>query len=147
MESLLTCLAKGFCYQAEFKSKPVEISFGLRETTDSPQRVEIMATTPPDFDLVRLARPGNELNEVETGTFSFKEASVHIDAIDQIPPTFGRSSIRDGSRRATVFSNVCCSHDYPCGNNDWLHHCETRTQFIVLLKALKRNKTRISRQT
>lgn len=31
LEAFLTSLAKGFGYQGEFKSTPVEISFGLRE--------------------------------------------------------------------------------------------------------------------
>ena len=51
IESLLTSLAKGFGYQGEFKSTPVEISFSLRETTDSPQRVEVTDTTHPGKSL------------------------------------------------------------------------------------------------
>ena len=44
LESFLTSLAKSFGYQGEFNSSPVEIRFGLRETPDSQERVEVMAT-------------------------------------------------------------------------------------------------------
>lgn len=39
-------MAKGFGYLREFKFTLVEISFGVRETTVSPQRVEVTDTAP-----------------------------------------------------------------------------------------------------
>ena len=90
LESFLTSLAKGFGYQGEFKSTPVEIRFGLRETPDSQQRVEVMPTAPPDMDLDKLARLGDVLNKIKAGTLSIKDADPRIDAIDQIPPPWGK---------------------------------------------------------
>ncbi|ULQ51162.1 threonine/serine exporter family protein [Flavihumibacter fluvii] len=90
LASFLTSLAKGFGYQGEFKSTPVEISFGLRETPDAQQRVEVMATPPPDIDLDKLARLGDVLNEIKAGTLSLKDANSRIDAIEQIPPPWGK---------------------------------------------------------
>ncbi|MCA6078962.1 threonine/serine exporter family protein [Fulvivirga sedimenti] len=90
LEVFLTSLAKGFGYQGEFKSTPVEIRFGLRETPDSQQRVEVMATPPPDFDLDKLARLGDVLKEIKAGTLSVNDADHRIDAIDQIPPPWGK---------------------------------------------------------
>jgi uncharacterized membrane protein YjjP (DUF1212 family) len=90
LESFLTSLAKGFGYQGEFKSNPVEIRFGLRETPDSQQRVELMPTAPPDMDLDKLARLGDVLNKIKAGTLSINDADPLIDAIDQIPPPWGK---------------------------------------------------------
>ena len=90
LESFLTGLAKGFGYQGEFKSTPVEIRFGLRETPDSQQRVEVMPTPPPDMDLDKLARLGDVLNKIKAGTLSINDADLQIDAIDQIPPPWGK---------------------------------------------------------
>jgi uncharacterized membrane protein YjjP (DUF1212 family) len=90
LESFLTSLAKGFGYQGEFKSTPVEIRFGLRETPDAQERVEVMATPPPDIDLDKLARLGDVLNEIKAGNLSINDAEAHIDAIDQIPPPWGK---------------------------------------------------------
>ena len=77
-------------YQGVFKSTPVEIMFGLRETSDSPQRVEVMATPPPTIDLDKLARLGELLNEIKEGSLSIPDAYARIDAIDQIPPPWGK---------------------------------------------------------
>jgi uncharacterized membrane protein YjjP (DUF1212 family) len=90
LESFLTSLAKGFDYQGEFKSTPVEISFGLRETPDAQQRVEVITTPPPDIDLDKLARLGDVLNEIKAGTLAISDADERIDAIDRIPPPWGK---------------------------------------------------------
>jgi len=90
LESFLTSLARGFGFQGEFKSTPVEIRFGLREAPDSQERVEVMVTPPPDIDLDKLARLGDVLNEIKAGTLSLNDANSHIDAIDQIPPPWGK---------------------------------------------------------
>jgi uncharacterized membrane protein YjjP (DUF1212 family) len=90
LESFLTGLAEEFGYQGEFNSTPLEISFGLRETPDSQQRVEVMPTAPPDMDLDKLARLGDVLNKIKAGTLSIKDADPLIDAIDEIPPPWGK---------------------------------------------------------
>ena len=90
LESFLSSLSKRMGYQGVFKSTPSVIMFAMRETPDSFQQVEIVATDPPGIDLDKLARLGDLLNEAETGTLSFKEAYVRIDAIDQIPPPWGK---------------------------------------------------------
>ncbi len=90
LESFLTSLAKEFGYQGEFKSTPVEIRFGLRETPDSQERVEVMATPPPDIDFDKLARLGDVLSEIKEGTLSINDADPRIDAIDHIPPPWGK---------------------------------------------------------
>jgi uncharacterized membrane protein YjjP (DUF1212 family) len=90
LESFLASLAKGFGFQGEFKSTPVEISFSLRETPDAQERVEVMATPPPNIDLDKLARLGDVLNEINAGTLSLNDAAPRIDAIDQIPPPWGK---------------------------------------------------------
>ena len=49
-----------------------------------------MPTAPPDMDLDKLARLGDVLNEIKAGTLSIKDADPRIDAIDQIPPPWGK---------------------------------------------------------
>jgi uncharacterized membrane protein YjjP (DUF1212 family) len=90
LESFLVSLATGFGYQGEFKSTPVEIRFGLRETPDAQERVKVMATPPPDIDLDKLARLGDVLNEIKAGTLAISDANERIDAIDRIPPPWGK---------------------------------------------------------
>jgi uncharacterized membrane protein YjjP (DUF1212 family) len=90
LESFLSTLSNRMGYQGVFKATPVEIVFGLRETTDSPQRIEVMATPPPNIDLDKLARLGELLNEIKEGSLSIPDAYDHIDAIDQIPPPWGK---------------------------------------------------------
>jgi len=90
LETFLTSLAKEFGYQGEFKSTPVEIRFGLQETPDSKERVEVMATAPPAMDLDKLARLGDVLNNIKAGTLSINDADLQIDAIDHLPPPWGK---------------------------------------------------------
>jgi uncharacterized membrane protein YjjP (DUF1212 family) len=77
-------------YQGVFKSTPVEIVFALKENPDSLQRIEVMATPPPDIDLDKLARLGDVLNEIKAGTLAISDAKARIDAIDKIPPPWGK---------------------------------------------------------
>jgi uncharacterized membrane protein YjjP (DUF1212 family) len=90
LEYFLSSLSKRMGYQGVFKSTPVEIMFGLRETSDSPQRVEVMATPPPTIDLDKLARLGELLNEIKEGSLSVSDAYDRIDQIDQVPPPWGK---------------------------------------------------------
>jgi len=90
LEFLLKGLAQDFGYKGNFKSTPVEIRFGLQETPDAPKRVEVLATPPPNIDLDKLARLGDVLNEINAGTLSLNDAAPRIDAIDQIPPPWGK---------------------------------------------------------
>jgi uncharacterized membrane protein YjjP (DUF1212 family) len=90
LESFLSTLSNRMGYQGVFKATPVEIVFGLRETTDSPQRLEVMATPPPNIDLDKLARLGELLNEIKEGSLSIPDAYARIDAIDQVPPPWGK---------------------------------------------------------
>jgi len=90
LESFLTGLSKKMGYLGVFKSTPVEIVFALRETPDSIQRVEVMTTASPNIDLDKLARLGELLNEIDAGTVSISDAYARIDAIDQIPPPWGK---------------------------------------------------------
>ncbi|TDQ19026.1 uncharacterized membrane protein YjjP (DUF1212 family) [Algoriphagus boseongensis] len=90
LEFLLKGLAQDFGYKGNFKSTPVEIRFGLQETTDAPKRAEVLATPPSNIDLDKLARLGDVLNEINAGTLSLNDAAPRIDAIDQIPPPWGK---------------------------------------------------------
>jgi len=92
LEFLLKGLAQDFGYKGNFKSTPIEIRFGLRETPDAQERLEVMATLPPAIDLDKLARLGDVLNEINAGTLSLNDADPRIDAIDQIPPPWGKFS-------------------------------------------------------
>lgn len=90
LETFLTGLSKKMGYQGVFKSTPVEIVFALKESPDSLQRVELMAAPSPDIDLDKLARLGELLNEIDAGTLSISDAYARIDAIDQVPPPWGK---------------------------------------------------------
>ena len=90
LESFLVGLSKSFGYQGVFRSTPSEIVFALREGSDLPQRVEVIATPAPDVNLDKLARLGDLLNEYNGGTMSLTEASARIDMIEQVPPPWGR---------------------------------------------------------
>ena len=90
LESFLVHLSKSFGYRGVFRSNPSEIVFALRETPESPQRVEVIATSAPDVNLDKLARLGDLLKEYSTGTMSLKEAYARIDAIEQVQPPWGK---------------------------------------------------------
>jgi uncharacterized membrane protein YjjP (DUF1212 family) len=62
----------------------------LWENPDFPQRVEVIATSPPDVNLDKLARLGDLLNEYNAGTISLSEVDARIDANEQVPPPWGK---------------------------------------------------------
>jgi uncharacterized membrane protein YjjP (DUF1212 family) len=90
LESFLAGLSKKLGYPGVFRSTPSDIVFALREGPESPQRVEIIAMQAPGVDLDKLARVGDLLNELEAGTLSLADASTRLDAIDLVPPPWGR---------------------------------------------------------
>jgi len=90
LESFLKGLSNKMGYEGVFKSTPIELTLGLREGHDTPQRIEFIVTQPPDIDLDKLARLGELLNEIETGSLSLTEAYARIDAIDQVPVPWGK---------------------------------------------------------
>lgn len=85
LEMFLQRLSTRFGYQGAFRSTPSEMVFALRESRERPQRVEIMATPTPGMDLNKLARVGDLLDELESGTLPLAGASVRLDAIDRPP--------------------------------------------------------------
>ncbi len=90
LESFLAGLSKTLGYPGVFRSTPSDIVFALREGPESPQHVEIIAMQAPGVDLDKLARVGDLLNELEAGTLSLAETSASLDAIDLVPPPWGR---------------------------------------------------------
>ena len=74
LESFLAGLSKKLGYPGVFRSTPSDIVFAVREGPESPQRVEIIAMQAPGVDLDKLARVGDLLNELETGTLSLADA-------------------------------------------------------------------------
>ena len=90
LESFLVDLSKSFGYGGVFRSNPSEIVFALWETPESPQRVEVIATSAPDVNLDKLARLGDLLKEFGPDTMSLKEAYARIDAIEQVQPPWGK---------------------------------------------------------
>lgn len=90
LESFLVGLSKRLGYQGVFRSTPSDMVFALREGPESPQRIEVIATPAPNIQLDKLARLGDLLEEIEAGTLSLAEASARIDAIDRVPPPWGR---------------------------------------------------------
>ncbi len=90
LESFLVSLSKKLGYQGVFRSTPSNIVFTLRRDPESPQRVEVIATQAAGVDLDKLARVGDLLNELEAGTLSLADASTSLDAIDRVPPPWGR---------------------------------------------------------
>jgi len=90
VEYFLSGLADKLGYQGVFKSTPTEITFALRETPNAVQRIEIMPLPTPNTDLDKLARLGDLLKEIEQGNLSITDAYERIDAIDQVPPPWGK---------------------------------------------------------
>ena len=90
LELFLSDLSKKLGYQGIFKSTPVELTFALRESPDSPQRIEIMSVAAPDTALDKLARLGDLLSEIQAGNLTIADAEVRIDAIDEIPLPWGK---------------------------------------------------------
>ena len=89
LETFLSSLSTRLGYEGVFRSTPSDIVFALREDPGSPQRVEVIATPPPNVDLDKLARLGDLLNELGAGTVSLADASARLDAIAQAPPPWG----------------------------------------------------------
>jgi len=90
LEYFLSGLSDKLGYQGVFKSTPVEITFAMRETPKSVQRIEIMSLPTPNTDLDKLARLGDLLKEIDEGKVSIADAYEHIDAIGKIPPPWGK---------------------------------------------------------
>jgi len=90
VEYFLSNLADELGYQGVFKSTPTEITFALRETPNAVQRIDIMVLPAPNTDLDKLARLGDLLKEIEEGKVSIADAYERIDAIDQVPPPWGK---------------------------------------------------------
>ncbi len=90
VEYFLSGLADKLGYVGVFKSTPTEITFALRESPNSVQRIEIMALPAPNTDLDKLARLGDLLKEIEAGTLSIRDAYKRIDAIAKVPPPWGK---------------------------------------------------------
>ncbi len=90
LELFLVGLSKEFGYEGAFRSSPSEIVFGLREKADSPQRLELVKTPAPGVDLDKLARLGDLLNELKAGTIALADSPAQLDAIDKMPPPWGR---------------------------------------------------------
>jgi uncharacterized membrane protein YjjP (DUF1212 family) len=135
LEYFLLSLSKRMGYQGVFKSTPVEIMFGLRETSDSPQRVEVMATPPPTIDLDKLARLGELLNELKEGSLSVSDAYDRIDQIDQVPPPWGKFA----SMLGYVFTGLGLAPLLGAGWTDTL----VATVFSILVYGLVLLSTRI----
>ncbi len=93
LESFLADISKEFGYEGVFRSTPSDIVFAVRESPDSPQRVEFIATQAPGVDLNKLARLGDLLQHMQAGTLTLADSSARLDAIDKMPP-------RGGSLRA-----------------------------------------------
>lgn len=90
LESFLVGLSQKFGYEGVFKSTPSDIVFAVRESPDSPQRVELIATPPPGVDLDKLARLGELMQDMQAGTLSLADSSARLDAIDKVPPPWGK---------------------------------------------------------
>jgi uncharacterized membrane protein YjjP (DUF1212 family) len=90
LESFLEALSTKFGYEGAFRSTPSDIVFAVRESPDSHQRIEFIATPPPGVDLDKLARLGDLLNELEAGTLLFTDCPPRLDAIDKVPAPWGK---------------------------------------------------------
>jgi uncharacterized membrane protein YjjP (DUF1212 family) len=139
LEYFLSSLSKRMGYQGVFKSTPAEIMFGLRETSDSPQRVEVMATPPPNIDLDKLARLGELLNEIKEGHLSISDADARIAALDKIPPPWGKFATMLGY----VFTGLGLAPLLGAGWTDTL----VATVFSILVYGLVLLSTRIGAAT
>jgi uncharacterized membrane protein YjjP (DUF1212 family) len=90
LESFLEGFSKKFGYEGVFRSTPSDIVFAVRENPDSPQRVEFISTPPPGVDLDKLARLGDLLQDMRAGALSLADCSARLDAIDSVPPPWGK---------------------------------------------------------
>lgn len=90
LESFLNELSNRFGYNGVFRSNPTEIIFAISQKKKDPQRVEVVATTPPGLDLDKLARLGDVLQEFNLGKLPLSAASKKIDEIDEIQPPWGK---------------------------------------------------------
>ncbi|HSM16914.1 MAG TPA: threonine/serine exporter family protein [Gemmatimonadales bacterium] len=89
LAAVLVDLSQRLGYPGVFRSTPSEILFALRESPESPQRVEVIAMPAPGADLDKLARLGDLLNEVGAGRQALADASARVDAIDRAPQPWG----------------------------------------------------------
>lgn len=90
LELFLSDLSKKLGYEGIFKSTPVELTFAMKKSPDSPQRIEIMSVAAPDIALDKLARLGELFSEIKAGNLTIAEADVQIDAIDEFPLPWGK---------------------------------------------------------
>ncbi|QIR15057.1 threonine/serine ThrE exporter family protein [Shewanella aestuarii] len=89
LEFFLRQLSEKFGYEGVFKSTPSEIIFGLRETPNSPQRLEFITTPGSGVDLDKLAQLGDLLTEFDAGHLSLDDFHARLNSIDKTPPPWG----------------------------------------------------------
>ncbi|KOE77882.1 threonine/serine ThrE exporter family protein [Vibrio aestuarianus] len=92
IESFLTFLSNNLGYSGVFRSTPSEITFALRESKKSLQRIEIIEV-PSDVNLDKLAHVGELLHKFKCGRLSLADASDQLDIIEQMKPAWGTWSI------------------------------------------------------
>ena len=90
LEAFLGYLTRHLGYSGVFRANPSAMLFAMRESPESPQRVEVIATPTPDVELDKLARVGDVLNELKAGTLPVSDVMDRLDAIDRAPPPWGR---------------------------------------------------------
>ncbi|MDO9325417.1 MAG: threonine/serine exporter family protein [Methanoregula sp.] len=89
LESYLTRVTKALGYQGIFHSTPSCLSFSFRKKDDGPwEKPQLVSLPGTGFDLSKLARVGELVNNVEDGSVSIARATETLDEIDAMPPPY-----------------------------------------------------------
>lgn len=89
LESYLSRVTKALGYKGIFSSTPTSISFTFMKKDDELWQKQHLVSMPgTGFDLAKLAKVGELVNEVEAGTVSLERATEILDEIDEMPPPY-----------------------------------------------------------
>lgn len=89
LESYLSRVTKALGYQGIFHSTPKSLSFTFKKKDGEPWQQPYLVPMPgTGFDLAKLARVGELVNNVEEGKVSIARATETLDEIDAMPPPY-----------------------------------------------------------
>ena len=89
IEQYLHQLSDAFGIEGDFRSAPKHIMFAFRENDDYWQKMNIATVPGSGFNMTKLAKLDNLVNEILSGKLSIEEADSKLNEFDNIENTYG----------------------------------------------------------
>lgn len=96
LQAFMRQLAQSFGYEGVFYSTPSTMVLGLRASAGQPQRVEVLSVPAAGLELNKLACLGDLVAEVTDGRTPLRSATLRLDDIDRLRPSWGAAALAAG---------------------------------------------------